>query len=356
MENNIEIRPLQRISNMVHIGDGIQLKYGFDYLWDDDYVYIIDPKRLARRIGAIKSDGYDEKVMNRWIRSISNNSIDLFIEDKNLDLSTISQRVITNWYGEFAKTNFINTQIHDVFGRPYIPGSSIKGALRTAIIATLARRRVTTKTRLNEVEDLEMRLASGTTDKKSSVRSDFFRFIRATDAFYEQGCEVVINVPRMTAEKMNDIKVILEAIAPNEDENTSFLLNIDVDQYNLVKDSGLMDSIGIMPDEIKTINGLLHLVNEHTLFLVNEEIKAWKLIKSYNAEKYVETLQLLKQECLDCGQGECILRLGMGSGKIFITGGWAMKLPGVSAPKTRAVYNEDDDHLNVLGFIKLAHI
>lgn len=65
---------------------------------------------------------------------------------------------------------------------------------------------------------------------------------------------------------------------------------------------------------------------------------------------------LLKDECIGCDDGECILRLGMGSGKIFITGAWAMNLPGMKTPKTRAVYRETDDNLNILGFIKLAKV
>lgn len=354
MENNIEIRPLQYIPNMIHVGDGLQLQYGYDYLWDNEYVYIIDPKRLARMIGAITRDGYNEEVMTEWINNISNKTIDEFIEEQNLDYRSISQRVITNWYGQFANSNIIGTQIHDTNGRPYIPGSSIKGALRTAVIATLARRWVNLT--IDDAKTLEMKLTSNTTNTKQSVRSDFFRFIRVTDAYYKPGCEVVITVPRMTIDKMNDIKTILEVIAPNEDENASILLNIDVNQYDMVMNSGLMESIGDMPNEIRTINGLFSLVNEHTLYLLNKEIDTWRLIKTHNAEKYVDTLQLLKQECQDCGEGECILRLGMGSGKIFITGAWAMTLNGVSVPKTRAVYNEDNDHLNVLGFAKLAKI
>lgn len=356
MENNIEIRPLLNIPNLVHVGDGMQLQYGFDYLWDDDYVYIIDPKRLSRRTGAITSDGVDNEVMNRWLNSIMTNRIEEFIEDENLTLSSISRRKISNWYGKFAPTNIIGTQIHDANGRPYIPGSSIKGALRTAIVATLAKWNSSAISSIGTAKDFEMKFTSGTTERKKSIRSDFFRFVRTTDAFFQRGCEAVITVPRMTVDKMNDIKTILEVIAPAEDETTSFLFNIDVDRYNQMRESRLMDNIGQLPPQLTTIEGWFKLVNEHTLHLIDEEIKAWKLFHSHNAKKYVDTLMLLKDECIGCDDGECILRLGMGSGKIFITGAWAMNLPGMKTPKTRAVYRETDDNLNILGFIKLAKV
>ena len=355
MENNIEIRPLLNIPNVIHVGDGNQLQYGFDYLWDNESVYVIDAAKLAHNAGVIGRDGVDETIMDEWIKSITSNKIEEFIEDRDLSPVSISKRVINNFYGKFSRTNIIGTQIHDAMGRPYIPGSSIKGAMRTAVVATQARNHYVNLDR-GTANTLEMMFASGTTDRKESVRSDFFRFVRATDAFYNPGCEAVITVPRMTFDKMNDIKTILEVIAPEEDETASFLLNIDAEKYMAVKESRVMKSMGSMPEEMRSIDGLFHVVNEHTLHLINEEIKTWSLLKTVNAKKYTEVLRILKQECEQCNDGECILRLGMGSGKIFITGAWAMSLPGVKTPKTRAVYREGTDDINVLGFVKLAKV
>ena len=108
--------------------------------------YVIDPLRLSE--GLLKISGNNESL----VKEATNCIIDEFRKNSNADIVAIFRRIVR---GDFEKLKQlikyssayslklrgskeigekIRSFIRDTYYRPYIPGSSIKGAIRTAFI------------------------------------------------------------------------------------------------------------------------------------------------------------------------------------------------------------------------------
>ncbi len=335
----------------VHVGDGNDLQYGFDFLADGKDVYVLDIGKLVDSIG--EAEDLDQSLLD----AISKRELDEYIKDNDIYLDSISSRKIYNYYNyEFKATNIIKSQIHDAFGRPYIPGSSIKGAIRTAIVASMASKVDKNQYNLNHIEQ----------NLCGHINSDFFRFIRVGDAVIEDGCEIVASLSRLTQSYKNDIKQYVEAINFKKAGSATFALAIDSENYKAAKKSSAFgNKLGNMPDEVQNIGSLLKLINGHTVKLVKDEIDKWRTFNNNCwARKYVKTLGLILDECngVDSGK-ECVLRIGMGSGKRFITGSWSEnvskfynkerhKMENNLVPRTRT-FIVNGNTVDLLGFVKL---
>lgn len=118
----------------VFIGSGEELNKSM-YVYNDNEIMIIDEKKLIKEL--LLRKGLYESFLN----GCSSGDLNLtnFLEKnlhgyKDIDIYkykiTSYSNIKTN-----GKFNNINTFIKSSNGKPYIPGSSIKGAIRTAIIA-----------------------------------------------------------------------------------------------------------------------------------------------------------------------------------------------------------------------------
>jgi CRISPR-associated protein Csm5 len=108
--------------------------------------YVLDPLRLSE--GLLKISGNNESL----VKKATNDLIDEFSKNSNADIVAIFRRIVR---GDFEKLKQlikyssayslklrgskeigkkIRSFIRDTYYRPYIPGSSIKGAIRTAFI------------------------------------------------------------------------------------------------------------------------------------------------------------------------------------------------------------------------------
>ena len=113
------------IISPVHIGSGNTLQRGIDYVVRNDKTYFIDKERVF------------SKFSIEDLKSISNiehlrEAFKNLFERENIEKFTLfsSNTIPKNEVREFIK---------DPYGNPYIPGSSIKGAIRTIILKSLAK-------------------------------------------------------------------------------------------------------------------------------------------------------------------------------------------------------------------------
>ncbi|TZE81600.1 type III-A CRISPR-associated RAMP protein Csm5 [Calorimonas adulescens] len=122
----------------VHIGGSNEEITSSGYFYNNGNLYIIDLYKLAYRLNEL---GLWEKYSEAGTPSISDflnknrNRLDANIIDF---VKSISRRVLPSYYRNFSEGNVIKENIIDMLeNRPFIPGSSLKGALRTAILNTM---------------------------------------------------------------------------------------------------------------------------------------------------------------------------------------------------------------------------
>lgn len=368
----------------IHIGNGVTLQYGTDFVTggiasDDgriNVVGIIDPKKVLSFIG--------EENISHWVAAIERkSSTDAIVKQfaPKASIEDYTARVIIN-YSEIRKNDTLKELIHDGMGKPYIPGSSIKGAIRTAILASLA----------CKVNDVAGKIERKDKNKRSKVEAksvegelfgkdpatDVFRFLHVGDAIFGDNYELIAQMVSINERPSKGFwdtskQQLIETICP--DDETEFQMKLLPEYYDFAKRNWAQfekKSLGKMPDEMKTMATLFSLINEHTRGLIASEIKYWQDKEQYDdSDKiavYIENMQKMLCAVNSCKAGkECVLRVGYGSGWRFITGAWTERLdnfdsvvvwasrPGNNRykkfdfPKSRRV----DEECELLGFVKL---
>lgn len=369
----------------VHIGSGESLQYGTDFVQgrcDEDYVLsIIDPRKVMGLIG--------ESNLQWWVTSIERKEPTSEVVKRfspNAHVSDYSKRLITEWSAA-KPTDTLKEQIHDGQGRPYIPGSSLKGAIRTAVLASL----------IDSIQDKESKIDKTKRDRQgnpvidksgrvkykadakqieselfgSDPNNDVFRFLQVGDAYFGELREVAVRMVNINEREKRSFwdeskPQLIEAISP-EDE-TVFQLKLNINGYNFSK-----SKVHALPNCMTSEESLFKTINAQTLKLLKGEIDYWKeREKDDDSEKvslYLEKISDIVSVAKECQEGkECVLRVGHGSGWRFITGAWAENLDNFSSlvvplsrpknanyeqfdfPKTRRV----DDECELLGFVKLS--
>lgn len=364
----------------VHIGSGDFLKNNSDFVeykeGEDSYLSVIDPKKILSLIGV--------EHINDWVSLIERQGdTKLFVAKmgKNAHPRSYALRTITN-FSTVRKEDTLKECLHDGMGKPYIPGSSIKGAIRTAVVATMAEQ-------MNALENLVVVRRSekkNITAKQVEAKmfggdpnSDVFRFVKVGDAYFEKGSELSTRVINLNIRKRDSLidsskPQLVEAIGV--DFETECQMKVDKAYYDWAKDHWPADSmkvkpLGVLGSQMANMASLFSLVNAHTCRLVEDEIEYWKGVKKSgfsDADNYIKNMQQIMKDIEACQEGkECVLRLGHASGWRFITGAWTENLDNFKSeivpasrpknfnyqqydfPKSRRL-DEDGD---IFGFVKL---
>lgn len=315
----------------VHIGSGNQLQYNSDFIEVTDlytkerFIQVIDIRKILELIG--------ESKINDWLLSIEKKeSTKDFVKRivPHSDTLSFSKRRMKCVVKNISANETLKECMHNGFGVPYIPGSSLKGAIRTAVFSSLVddinekEKKVFVKGRASAAE-LEKELFGGIPN------TDYFRFIHVGDAYFDRNSEMVLrlmmylNINRSSSlRSKNDMPQLIEAIAPNNE--TICQLDIKRDYYNFVHEK----YPGVnMPYDVSNTNDLFRLINAHTRKLVQGEVDMWTdLNETYsNAEMYIDNMEAVLDEIDNCRDGkECVLRLGQSSGWRFMTGAWGKSL------------------------------
>ena len=349
----------------VHIGSGNMLKNNNDFVVDNKDIYIIDPAKILQLIG--------EENLKGWVAIIeSGGSQKEYVERKaGATPDKYSLRKIKS-FCDVKEGDTLKECMHNGMGLPYIPGSSIKGAIRTAVLATLASREQGLETL---VKDRKGKVNSKQIEAKffgGSPNEDIFRFLQIGDAYFAKGSEVALRmVMGLNITQQNDLQTnkkpqIVEAIRGGEESELRFKITDTEDR---------------MPNEIRTIKSLFKLINDHTRKLLQTEIEFWKKQGKNGAKEYIERIKDILAEVNKSGNAEkeCVLRIGHASGWRFITGAcsenlnnfkrdiiWAARpknedYQDYEFPKSRRLaetFNVGEEELKsyMLGFVKLSVI
>lgn len=352
----------------VHIGSGRDLSANTEFLVfpykDEDgdnaaYLAVIDEEKVLDIIG-------NENV-DQWVGIINRNEALLpYLQKRrpNLTPSHIAKRKAT-FYGENPSGKTLKEQLHDGRAIPYIPGSSIKGAIRTAITAHYAKQN-------SEIAKRNLKGKKGFSGQEfekrmfgSNPNEDVFRFLQIGDVFFNfETIAVKAEIFNMFHHGWNfkhGGSHLVEAIP--EGAETEF--NLKINHALLEKNNPKAKT-----DFLKSNSELFKIIQSHTLGLLKQEIEFLDELKT-NENGFLEYLDWLKDilaDASDYNTNEALLRIGFGSGWKYITGGWATEVMSeldyeqflktvrrknydsdVPFPKSRKVGESGD----MFGFVKL---
>lgn len=109
----------------VHVSSGDKILKGLDFVSQNGKtIIIIDMDKLFTKLGdnvnAISEFGQDDNIED-------------YLRKYKIDPSTVAKSV----YQGIANSRDISTMVKTGFGNPYLPGSSIKGAIRTVLLKSI---------------------------------------------------------------------------------------------------------------------------------------------------------------------------------------------------------------------------
>lgn len=366
----------------VHIGSGEVLQLGSDIvkgrMYNDYVLAVVSPEKVLSLIG--------EEHLQDWVVTIerkesTGNVVKRFAP--NAKVEDYAKRIVCEW-SVAQERDTLKEHIHNGQGKPYIPGSSIKGAIRTAILASFAENVNDAETKIDD--SIKDKLTGELKKKKANANkvekelfgrdpnNDVFRFLQVGDAYFGDSYTValrMVNINERTSRGFWDVSKsqLIEALCPKDE--TEFEMKLNIEGYNKSKER--CSTIGDLPMIMSSYENLFETINEHTISLLDFEIDYWRersdMDDSDKVESYLVKIESIKKKVLKCCRGkECVLRIGHGSGWNFITGGWARDLDNFESlvvpvsrpnnqnyreydfPKTRRV----DDDCELLGFVKLS--
>ena len=355
----------------VHIGSGDTLQYGADFVkgkyQGNDMLAVVDLRKIAALIG--------EHNIPFWVSAIEKGDSTAAIVKSfapEASIADYAKRLVLQW-ADIRSSDTLKEQIHDGRGVPYIPGSSIKGAIRTAVLASLAKDLPGLENKLKNrfgkvtAELVESELFGGSPNK------DVFRFLQVGDAYFGKNYEVAIRMVNINERERlgfwdESKSQLIEAICP--EDTAEFQMKINLTGYNLSKSEGQISKI---PACMHSASALFETINAHTLHLLSTEKEYWEEREANDdtdsVADYLDRISNMINAANQCKKGkECVLRIGHGSGWRFITGAWTEDLDNFASlivpasrpanfkyteydfPKTRCV----DDQCELLGFVKLS--
>jgi CRISPR-associated protein Csm5 len=303
----------------VHIGSGILFQKDIEFLRIGEFLGIIDDKKVLKLIG--------EEQIGTWVSMIEKGEPLLpYLQkrSKDLDLEDVCSRTMAFFAENVSNCLTLKEQIHTGTGKPYIPGSSIKGAVRTAIFNSLIHKSgsVTEQQLKNRKNYLDDSFISKKLFGKDP-NHDSLRFLQITDAIFEQGDTIATNMMSMNHTERStrlDRKVSQLTEAVGEEVEAPFRISID---HKKLGENIKYKKIFTNVDFLNSLPALFKLINDHTLKLLQEERKVWNDLSNEHAvTEYLEKIEELIALASPCGENEAMLRLGHGSGWNFMTGAW----------------------------------
>ncbi|MCI2108163.1 MAG: type III-A CRISPR-associated RAMP protein Csm5 [Bacteroidales bacterium] len=363
-------RILLKTLTSVHIGSGNKLVKDLDFITTlengNSYINVLDENKMADKIG-------DENI-GSWAAMINSGHTVPEIMHKFAPNTAVNEYIkykIESFSDEVRNNDTLLEIIRDVSGRPYIPGSSIKGAIRTAILSTVAQNKP--QEAQKNYTELEKNVFG------ASPNSDVFRFITLGDSVMPSNESVIavrlisMNIRNSKDSVIDNGRSQLEEVI-REGEKSYFTLKIDERKYSFVRRSwpslDKFGNLGVLDSSFASGKNLFGLINAYTTRMLESELEIWEDVnkEKSDVDEYLDNVQTILNEANQCNENECVLRIGHGSGWRFTTGAWTERLKcfddvrrkvhgkryvnyqNYIFPKTRRV---DFDQEQLLGFVKL---
>lgn len=337
----------------LHVGSGNTYQGNFDYVWfqQEKAVAVLDEEKVLDIIG--------KENIGQWISSIDNRQplLNLLKQRKNdLQSVDISRRTIPVMPNGLQDGKEIREQVHSGNGDPIVPGSSLKGALKTILWAhllfknpNLAKERnylgVSKFNRRNNREEFEFNDSRLQTEFfGKDPNHDIFKLLLVGDVhFNETACckTEVVNLGFDDWKIKDQITQYVEAIPAGQ--STTMELDYGSPIHERLE-RRLNDYLNNKNKDLLRPETLFKLANEHILRLLKADIDYWQNDQGSPLVlgSYLDDMNNLLAQVEACQPNECILRMGWGTGNRTMTGSWYSLL-------------DDDDYYELIKSMRPKH-
>jgi CRISPR-associated protein Csm5 len=304
------------VESPVHIGSGEKLG-SMDLVVQNGRVFIIDFNKV---LSELKNKGEDPLVLHDEIERFGRNfSFGNFLYRKRIDAKTVSR---TSFLCQ-AKPNSVSSFIKNAFGIPLLPGSSLKGAIRTALIwyflkdESIKNEVETTlqealRTRERKIgQQLENLVFYG---KKKDPQYDMNKAVTVADASFEADLLKLALCKTFTVKGENRLvpkhyDIYVEAVMPRSEVGTT---DISLNSYFLEEK---LSEIGFSKDRVDLLREFPRICNEFSKNLIEYELEFFECHELPEIVQFYEKLLNSLPETND----EFLMRLGSGVGWISTT-------------------------------------
>ena len=281
----------------LHIGNGRELLHEYDYAIHNGKTWRIDEAALLDA-----QDVQDPRLAEQLART---KPAQLLTQVDFTSDSPYFRYVLGGTPRSNAEGAVLREQIKDPFDKPYLPGSSLKGALRTAL-AWYAWDMIKLRPEIRRVgrnpkfaaQDFEHDLFG------QNPNHDLLRALHVSDsAAIETDSLMIVNARVLNRGGGVGSPIELEALRPD----TKFRLTIKLDRAlfsDWARRSGLELAGG------KSLANLAQVAQAHSTQRVQSEVKWFSDIRG--AQRLAQFYQQLSQARL--GKSMCLLQLGWGAG------------------------------------------
>ena len=352
---NLELEVLTPL----HVGAGAEKDWmkGADYIEDKGKIYILNHKKVASKLSASELSNYlikkdDEglkKKLTGSLESVSNQVFKLPAKSDN-DIKTFIKNGLSN--------------------KPIVPGSSIKGAIRSVLFAYLKEKHQKDEKEVfgsankgNEFMRF-IKIADAKFDKTELVNTKIFNLF-GTAPNFNGGWKHEFKGGTNSSFKPSGFNTIYEVIKPNNTGELSIALS-DKAFDNFYKNQKPEKKKNIL--HRKPSEKLFAIINEHTKKYIDKQIAFFEKYSNNETDKIIKSLQNVKNQ-IPSDNSSCVLKMSAGSGFHSITGDWQFddfSIDGVAGGKvSRGQKNRKDsaksrkvaidgDNFYLMGFVKLS--
>ncbi|MBS4534143.1 type III-A CRISPR-associated RAMP protein Csm5 [Clostridium sp. D2Q-14] len=343
----------------INIGSRDKLTSYSDYIYSDEKIYYVDHSKIDEFFmeNDKNSSLMDEyiKYVNLGARTNIQNKYRLidFFKNNNLDYRDFIHL-------ELKTNDEINQEIKrtivDSQSNPYIPGSSIKGSIRTALL-------------YNHIEEdrydyskLKSRGYIGG-DVFGAFGDDNLKFLYVSDSssFLDNSLEVLKGYRYHLIKKKNANPIVSESIKENEESEIS------------IQGKAIKNIHKKIPSKLDYLYGdenlekLFNMINRFSLKCIEEEIKTFERSDSIVFSKLLNKYKNIKNEILNLQEDKEGFILRVGSGKTYYDnsighlihkhelnklGKFKGKIDQ-RFPKTRSIIYRNGDIEDVFGWVKI---
>lgn len=365
----------------LHIGSGVQYQGNAEYLYfEKEKALVVADEVKILEIILVEN-------MHVWVNYIESKEKGSFLDylrqrKPDIKPEDVSKRVLplkgkrTPYF-----SNTLREQIHGGLSVPYLPGSSLKGAMRTAIFAGALTKNYAEigvpENKLGMIHKFNNRFIISDKLLQQEVfgrdpNSDWLRMLQVGDCYFQAGthaafAEVLNERGRAQQyEIKGEVGQLIEYVPAGRE--AELLLNIPEKHRDLI----VRKEPGLFRPAVKqlSLEWLCQLLHRHSLQLLDNEIKFFdEADLPHDAEGLLDFLVDLRRKATAFPENACLVRIGYGTGYRNMTGDWVKDLVheddlyddiatavrrtprynGMPLPKSRKMMFEGE----MMGFVKL---